>query len=712
MRSRRWVASLWFGLGALVGCGDDAVVPDAAPERVVPRPENPTCLAPPRPAGTGVKLELAFPSLPLPANPTALVQPPGDPGRWYVAEKAGRLRVFTNKPDAAALGTALDLSGVAYTDGDVGLLAVAFPPDFVSSGVVYAVYDAAGGPLGHRSRVSRFFSADGGETFDPGTEEVLLEVDQNDFIHSIADAAFGPDGYLYVGLGDGGPQSDPFGRGQDPFELRGKILRLDVSGPGAYTIPADNPFLDGSAREEIWASGFRNPWRMGFDRQTGDLWVGDVGYGGFEEVDVVVRGGNHGWAVKEGFECLGAPPCDVPGGIDPVHAYAHGPGAAVIGGRVYRGTAVPALAGRYVFADYPTGQVWMLPPGTAGGAAEPVVSSGVSPVAFAEDAEGELYLVDHAAGGIYRFAPETPSSAVLPATLAATGCFEAADPARAVPGAIEYGINAPLWSDGLEKRRWLAIPDGSRIAVGPEGDMDLPIGSVVIKEFSAGERRIETRLLVRHDDGGWAGYAYAWNEAGTEATLLEGAQDVDVGGRTWRIPSRTDCQRCHTAAAGRTLGLEVAQLDREFAAPDGAVANQLETFELMGLFSGALPERRRLVAADDPIAPVDDRARSYLHANCAHCHRPGGPGRGGLDFRFETASADVGGCDQPPRIDDLGIADARVIAPGDPGRSVLVQRMVRLDGMRMPPLGTQAVDLNAAGLLSEWVSQISCSASN
>jgi mono/diheme cytochrome c family protein len=221
---------------------------------------------------------------------------------------------------------------------------------------------------------------------------------------------------------------------------------------------------------------------------------------------------------------------------------------------------------------------------------------------------------------------------------------------------------------------------------------------------------VETRLLMRHPDGTWAGYTYEWDDAQTDATLLPASKTKLVNGQTWYFPGRTECLQCHTAAAGFALGPEVGQLNGELAYPGGRTANQLATLAHLGLVSvplaggpAALP---RYPASKDP-EPLEARAKAYLHANCSGCHRPGGTGRGPADFRYATPLAEMGVCDVAPQQGDLGILDARLLAPGDPLRSLLSVRLHALGTARMPPLGSGVVDLEGTGLVDAWIASLS-----
>jgi uncharacterized repeat protein (TIGR03806 family) len=276
---------------------------------------------------------------------------------------------------------------------------------------------------------------------------------------------------------------------------------------------------------------------------------------------------------------------------------------------------------------------------------------------------------------------------------------------------IPYDVNVSFWSDGAIKGRFLAIPDGETIGVEENGHLDLPIGSVLLKQFMVQGKLVETRLLVRHQDGGWAGYSYEWDEFQSEATLLAAGKVKGVNGQEWIYPSRAQCLQCHTAAAGRTLGLEIAQLNRSLTYPStNRRANQLSTLNHIGLLQPPLGESPdnlpALPASDDDSQPLELRARAYLHANCSNCHRPGGSGRGNMDLRYQAADEEMQICDVPPELGDLGINGARLLAPGAPGKSIILVRMQALDFSRMPPIGSNLLDNSGIALIREWILSI------
>ena len=354
---------------------------------------------------SSVELERVFPDLTF-QRMTGLYPTPLNGDLWLATEQAGRVHLIfpgsevSPEPEA---GIFLDISSKVSTGGnEEGLLGLALAPDFISSGVFYVYYSAADP---RRSVISRFESA--GNAGLPESETVILEVPQPFSNHNGGQIAFGPDGYLYIGLGDGGSAPDPQGNGQNTGTLLGSILRIDVSGGGeGYSVPADNPFVgQGSARGEIWAYGLRNPWRFSFDTATGDLWVGDVGQNTREEIDFVTRGGNYGWPIMEGLGCLdGADDCNRYLLLPPVADYGRDDGCSVTGGFVYRGSEIPELAGAYVYADYCSGQIWALRyDGTAVTEHERIAQADFAVSSFAQGNDGEFYVLDHSGdGGIYR----------------------------------------------------------------------------------------------------------------------------------------------------------------------------------------------------------------------------------------------------------------------------------------------------------------------
>ncbi len=394
------------------GDGDDAA-PAATPGTAAPRTATPAGTAPaPTPTG-GAPSPAATPAVRATPPPAAPATPPVAGAYAAVPaftqfnfERMVGLFPVPGSGDAVALtqgGVAYiaSLAGAAapprvYLDlrdklidnpgNEEGLLGLAFAPDYASSGRVF-VYYSAGEP--RRSVIARYDASSG--VADPASAQVVLEVPQPFANHNGGALVFGPDGYLYIALGDGGAGGDPQGNGQNTGALLGKILRIDVSGD-TYSVPADNPFATGGGRGEIWAYGLRNPWRFTFDRETGELWAGDVGQNRWEEVDRIVRGGNYGWNVMEGRECYGNAACDAAAFIAPRAVYGRDEGCSVTGGYVYRGAAMPELRGWYVYGDFCSGKVWAVNTRDESDAVL-LAASGKPISSFAEADDGELYLV-------------------------------------------------------------------------------------------------------------------------------------------------------------------------------------------------------------------------------------------------------------------------------------------------------------------------------
>jgi uncharacterized repeat protein (TIGR03806 family) len=684
------------------------------------RPANATCKAPPRPSSgpTPVKLDQVLGAVPF-NSPMGITQIPGDSTRLFVWTRAGNL-FSVPAANPAQYKQVMSIPKTVNTNGEGGFLGFAFHPQAKQNGRVYFSYTTDGGSTGMRSVVGRMTSNDDFQTFGD-YQDVLGPFEQPYTNHNGGDAHFGLDGYLYLSFGDGGSGGDPLGHGQNTNLFFSKILRIDVDNGTPYAIPDGNPFKNGGGEPATFAYGFRNPFRFSIDRGSGDVWVGDVGQNAWEEIDAkVVAGGNYGWNTREGTHCYNPMTnCPTAGLIDPIYDYDHTVGKSITGGVVYRGKAMPNLVGTYFFADFVTQAIWSLTIDPDNG--KPVVTQlntggpNGSWVGFGEDNDGEVYVVD-IGGKIYKMSPadSNPPPSTFPDKLSKTGCVDPQDATKPATGLIPYEPHSPLWSDGAEKERWLALPDGAKITIGADGDFDFPIGSVLVKSFKVGGKLVETRLLVRHDDGGWAGYTYEWDDAQTDATLLPAANKTKqvAGGQTWYYPSRAECFACHTDAAGRTLGLEIGQLNADFTyTATNRIANQLSTFDHIGLFDAPLPGAvGTLTAYPRPgtqEGTVETRARAYLHSNCGICHRPNGIGGGNMDLRFGTAFASAQLCGVDPQDGDLGITGAKVFAPGDPSKSLLSVRPKTIGAGRMPPLASQVVDTTGTAEIDAWITSVS-----
>lgn len=729
---RVWALITFLALGALTAsCGGGGSggnnnqpppppPPPPATGGLDARLDNVNCVAPARASVGTIDVADAFPGLPNIGSPVkVLVEPVADP-RWFVLRKSGQLVAF-DPDNATGVSTFLDLSGRVRTNSEGGLLGMAFHPDYPGVPEVFLYYTINGpGSVSMRSVISRFILDNVASPGAGTVEEVIIEIDQFADNHNGGDIAFGADRLLYIGLGDGGGGGDPNETGQNTTNLLGSMLRIDVIGTGAdYNIPGSNPFsmqpkcgptlINGNDCPEIYAWGLRNPWRWSFDAPTGDLWLGDVGQNAWEEVNLVDLGGNYGWDCREGARDFEGGACAGPF-IDPVAEYGHSNGnVSITGGFVYRGSDIVGLQGRYVFADFASGRIWALDDDGAGGyVIEELVNAPASPSSFGIDQDGELYFTDYGGGRILQLVQTAGGADQVPDQLSASGCVDPGDITRPYEGLVPYAINAPFWSDGAQKDRYIGLPNGSAIGIDAADDWDFPPGTVIVKNFRLNGRLIETRHLMRHPDGVWAGYTYEWNAAETEATRVRDGKVVDIDGQDWVYPDEAECLRCHTAIAGVALGPETSQMNRDFTYPQtGRTDNQLATYDAVSMFSSPLAgDPATLPALADPAdvtASLDARARAYLHTNCAQCHQPGGPTPVNLDLRYTTALANTSACDVVPTSDDLGIDMARIIAPGDAARSVLVARMNVRDDTAMPPLGSTVVDTDGVQLITDWI---------
>lgn len=763
----RGLKSIFFWLGILALCpilGEGLSFAQA-----IQRVANQTLKLPSNPPQTGYQTVPAFPGL-IFLKPTGLVTPPGETNRLFVLERRGVIAVITNlaQPNRSVFMDLTPRGVSASPDAECGLLGLAFHPGYATNGYFYVFYSLSNhttpAGTGLHQRLARFQTIPpGANTADLITEMPLFSQYDESPYHNAGDLHFGPDGYLYVGVGDEGTSADSLNNSQKiDKDLFSGILRIDVDRrPGnlepnahpaladanrvAYKIPADNPFVGAtnyygkkvdptSVRTEFYAVGLRNPWRMSFDSVTGDLICGDVGEWVREEVDVIKKGGNYGWAYREGTIPGSRPDVEPPNAtsLPPLYEYIHSyngftdiQGNSIIGGLVYHGNRLPELDGYYIFGDYSSGHIWAFQydgvhtNGFRKLTTEPNISSfGLDP------RNGDILIADFGDSFIARLeAIETPVGGPLPPTLTETGAFQDLATLKPAAGIVPYTVANPFWSDGAEKHRWFCVPDTNSL-FGFQTNLSwlAPTGSVWIKHFdlvtnevSGAKRRVETRFVLKNGSGVY-GITYRWRTAETEADLVSSGGQTEsipiftakgtVRNQQWIYPSRSACLFCHTPATGGLLGFHSAQLNCDFSYDSGIRTNQLRALLDAGyLDQTTLPPKDRLpelVTPTNRLASLEFRVRSYLEANCSACHRPGGTAPTSWDARFETATRDAGILNavlRDPRNDPLN----RVIVPGDTNHSMILKRIGVRGTSQMPPLASTELDKNAIALLTEWV---------
>ncbi|MBK7947706.1 MAG: PQQ-dependent sugar dehydrogenase [Deltaproteobacteria bacterium] len=688
------------------------------------------------PVPQAMRFDQAFPALSF-GGLVDLHAAPDGTNRLFVVEQVGRIHVFENRNDVSLATGFLDIRSLVQSGGqEQGLLGLAFDPGYATNRRFFVNYTATTGCTNPGAAGCTKIVRYEADPTDPNraltnSATPILEFAQPFDNHNGGAIAFGPDGYLYVATGDGGDGGDPFRNAQNRASRLGKLLRLDVS-PGATSLaPPTNPFVGVPNTDPlVYHYGLRNPWRISFDRVTGDLLIGDVGQGIREEVDRVRAGSpgglNFGWDYCEGtLDYRSGTTCSAIQSTPPVVEYQHfdqNGGEVIVGGYVYRGDLYPELYGAYLYADPSSGNVWAWggqDPANPQNPGNPGVKIAIAPPAissFGEDQTGEIFAVSSVTGLIYRLVRNgsSGSGASFPATLSSTGLFSDVASLTPAPGLIEYDVMTPLWSDGATKRRWMALPGEGRVGFHAREAWEFPVGTVFVKHFELPKpggttRRVETRVFLRQVDR-WIGMTYRWNTAGTDATRLDAGLDevIDLGSgasQSWHYPSPTECLSCHTAASGRVLGVRTRNLEgtRSYA---GGTQSQIEAWNCAKLFDFDIRERSRYDfsrAIGDASATRTKRARSYIASNCEMCHQPGAPAPGGLDMRFTTAVGQWNVINVAPSEGNLGFPSAKRILPGNRFNSILWIRQSVTDPLVRMAKGTTIADAPAVNLIGSWI---------
>ncbi|MEO9892434.1 Ig-like domain-containing protein [Aurantibacter sp.] len=698
-----------------------------------------------------------------------------------IGQRDGKIFWFDKDPNVAVKNSMIDLSEKVGLVWDGGFLGLALHPQFGTTGknyfyVWYSTEDANSNDFPNSYTVQNCDSEEYWGNFlvlaryeanpntlnvEPSSEQVMLKLRMYGTTHRGGGLLFGDDGFLYLTTGD----QTAFKKAQDIINnLDGGVLRLDVdknttrshapirtmpddhgysdeiTGNG-YWIPNDNPFLSptGTNFEEYYSMGHRNPHRMTKDRETGELYVGEIGGGRHEEINIVKKGKNYGWPLYEGLYKSTVCVQDLYNSMSheqPLVAFPRTEANAIIGGYVYRGNEVPELVGKYICADYGSGEEIFTVDITNGTYEQYGNFTSTNIISFGEDEDGELYIMKQGVSSLYKVTSKNTGFGSTPQLLSQTGAFSDLTNLTPTDGLIPYDLVESFWSDGAEKKRWMAIPnDGShnasdeKIKYTDVDDWDFPIGSVLVKHFELPidernptlTKRLETRFSVKASDGNFYFVTYKWNEQQTDATLLTSGLDENIGitkangssdTQTWSYPSTIDCVSCHNPTTGGVIGAKSRFLNKDYTYPKtGDTGNQLVTLSHLGILDQAITDvdTNGILTSksiDDPTASLDDKARSYLDLNCAYCHRPGTGNRGDFDLRLNLDLVQTGVLTASPYI-PLGIPNEKIVAAGNVSSSILYHRMNSIDpSIKMPPISKNKIDVKAVTLINEWIGQL------
>ncbi len=726
------------------------------------------------PSASGYTIENALGALTFSA-PIAIAVPPGETNRLFVVERGGTIQVVKNLNTTPTKQTFLDLNavlaaisgGTLSTSGEQGLLGLAFHPNYATNGYFYIFYSVTindGGTNHTFERIARFqVQAGNADAADTTTQTPLIsQLDEADN-HNGGDLHFGPDGYLYVSLGDEGGANDSFDNARfinkDFFSA---ILRLDVDlkpgsltsnahsqasatypsavHAGTYKIPADNPFIGATShngltftsdtvRTEFWACGLRNPFRFSFDPPTGRMFIADVGQDAWEEIDIGQAGADYGWSYYEGNHNgprIGSLPNNT-SYVFPIYEYGHGggnfQGNVVTGGVIYRGSKFNELFEEYIFCDEGSGHIWALKQN--GSTWTPtLLATESSIVSFGTDPRnGDVLFANIANGRIERLVRTGTTGTPPPALLSQTGAFSNLAILTPNNGIIAYTPNVPFWSDYAIKTRWFSIPNpNASMIFNQDANWNFPTGSVWIKHFEletvrgdpSSRRRLETRFIVKTSNGSY-GITYKWRADNSDADLvaesgLDEVIPVTVNGnattQTWHYPSWNECRTCHTAVAGHALSFNTRQINRTNTYGAQSI-NQIQYLSDNGYFLTPVTGISNMPAfaqATDTTQSLEWRARSYFAVNCVQCHQPAGAALGNWDAR-PTTPTDSANMINGLLADNRGDPLNKFVVPNDTGHSMALKRIQGNGVPRMPPLDSNELDPTAIQLLTDWITQ-------
>ncbi|XZE19441.1 PQQ-dependent sugar dehydrogenase [Pirellulaceae bacterium SH449] len=675
--------------------------------------------------------------------------------RYIVCELGGKLWSFPHDEQVEQADLLADLRqelrsfDTARFRGCKETYSFVLDPDFAENRFIYVcmILERVGEPQPDGSRISRFRISEPISPSEPPTIDLSSELPIISWLdggHNGCDLAFDTSGCLLITTGDATDPSPPdrLKTGQDISDLLGSVLRIDVRGatPNVpYVIPEDNPFRDlPDARGEVWAYGLRNPWRIDVDPASGRVFLGDVGWEKWEMIHEVVRGGNYGWAAREGNEWiqpnlpLGPTPI-----LSPTVVLSHVDSASITGGMVYPRTRLAAIRDHYLFGDWINGRIWAFPLSDAGNYRE-VASDQIRIIAFSRDRDGDPLVVSHQnPTTLFRlvenenFERERIAASKFPRKLGQTGLFS--DTIHLLPQGdlVPFEINQPQWQDGAEASHLLYIPPNTSVQFFEyprpvesvamfQSRLHYPKDAVLAKTIQWRGRRLETQIL--HYDGRlWNGYSYAWNNEQTDAELVPAQGTTltitDPQPFTYRVLGRSECLQCHNPWAEITLAFTPEQLHRPSRGKQSPLMElvQREIIQCIDE-SGTKIDPLRTVRKSLEMRPTkisdassigsidyDAQARAYLHVNCAHCHQFGAGAAVDLSLRIQDSLSELRAVEVVPSKGLLGLQSGALIQPGEPNRSIVLLRMMSSSLGRMPHIGSKEVDWAGCDIIAQWI---------